>query len=135
MTEIPDDLKLVWGYLIHEGLYTDGEFSYFGGGFDSPHKYDPDAREAFLKNLLEEVKKHGVAWDASGIPEYREMSEFVGTDAPSERVDCIFGVLMLTNGQRYGLGVAKPANNILDALERLNDIGVVDNSKYINLFD
>lgn len=101
-----------WLYLVKHGQC--GTHSYYGG-FDydgtvidrmqkvllGEWKYDMwgmRSHEKIRTFALGEIKMYGVDWDKSEDPQSDYASQFVGTDAPSERKEVLRGRLVLKNG-------------------------------------
>lgn len=111
-----NELKFIWAYMITQGrLTTNGQFSYYGGGFDCPLGWgEVEKHREMIKKL---VKEHGVAWEATGVPEYRVYAEFSSTDHPSNEVETLCGNLVLTNGSIFKLGAKDVSKDVLDAVQ------------------
>jgi hypothetical protein len=111
--EQKEDLKRIWAYMVAEGELTTGEFSYYSG-FEGKYKYNITEMDKVRKAIIKDLNKHGVAWDASGVPDYVAYSQFVGTDSPSEQCECLIGILVLKNGQTFRLGVSDASDEYID---------------------
>ena len=110
-----EQLKYIWSYMVICGKLTDGTFSQYSGRFGYP-----SVKIVETKEIIEAINKHGIAWDATGIPEFRTYSEFVGTDCPNDSVDTLMGDLVLKNGQMFRLGVKEPETSYVDAVEQFH---------------
>lgn len=98
-------LKVIWAYVVDEGIITNGEWSYYGGHFEAPTRYKQSERDAERKAMRDAILQIGVAWDKLDVPEYQQRSEFVGTGNDSAQTDTLLGTLILNDGTTYMLGV------------------------------
>jgi hypothetical protein len=99
-------LKLVWAYIIENGVVTSGKWEYYAGGFECEYIYDYTKRENNRKALIEKVRQVGVDWTKTKSPESSMESCFEGTFSDSSDVETLLGTLYLKDGSEYLLGVA-----------------------------
>lgn len=112
-----EDLKKIWAYMVMKGSITTGEYNYYGG-FEGPYRHQSEKMNKFRKTMISELTEHGIAWDATDVPEYRTYSEFSGTNDPSENVECLMGTLVLKNGIMHKLGARHVSSEMLDLVQK-----------------
>lgn len=122
-----EQLKYIWAYMVSEGQVTTGEFGYYGGGWKGNNQYNYAARELERSQIIADINLHGVAWEATGVPEYRCENEFTDTNCPSEQCDCLLGTLVLRNGKMYTIGIRRTEPDYLAAVETFTTKTKVDN--------
>lgn len=106
MTEL-EVKQTCWAYLVEHGHPTTGRWSFYGGHWDhvEPRKEFNNAVQAEDRKLLvAEIKRVGVNWEATQMPEFDARSEFVGTGCDSSDTRTMIGLLALNNGKTVKLG-------------------------------
>ena len=106
MTEL-EVKQTCWAYLVEHGYPTTGRWSFYGGHWDhaDPRKqYDDSTYAEDRKLLIAQIKRIGVNWEATQMPEFDVRSEFVGTGSPSSDTRTMMGLLVLNDGKMVKLG-------------------------------
>lgn len=99
--------QVCWAYLIEHGNPTTGRWSFYGGRWNhaEPSKAYNDAVQAEDRKLLVAgIKRVGVNWEATEMPEFDVRSEFVGTDCEPNDTRTMIGLLVLNDGETVKLG-------------------------------
>jgi hypothetical protein len=102
-----DTKKFVWAYLVKNGVETDGEWNYYGGGFrlaNQKLEYGYVKYQERQNQIQAHIKSVGVDWDKTRMPESDVHYSFEGTFCDSSRSETLFGVLVLKDGTEYMLG-------------------------------
>lgn len=103
-----DAKKIVWAYMLENGYETNGEWSYYGSGYEPalgyPSKYDAKAMGAKKNALLEKVRTVGVDWKTTAMPEPRTQPLFNGTFNEATNAESLLGTLVLNDGTKYLIG-------------------------------
>lgn len=113
--------KIVWAFMLENGELTTGDWNYYTGyEYSDPKKqYCYSAIQEGRDNMINSIKKYGVNWDKTGIPEYEEHSYFVGTFQDSEECRCFVGTLYLNDGSEYKLGTREVSKAAMYAYNHL----------------
>jgi len=99
-------LKFVWAHMIERGKLTTGEWSYYGGDWESsPSTWKWEEVDAANKAFKEKVKSVGVDWDKTKEPESSMESAFTDTFHDSDTVETLLGTIVLKDGSEYLVGV------------------------------
>lgn len=114
-------LKIIWAFMLENGKVTNGEWSYYGGGYASEgndtYDYKKDAK--LKKQLIDEMKSHGVDWSKTGVPDYESHNSFAGTDEESSENECLLGDIYLNNANVFKLGTSEVSEAAKHAYESL----------------
>ena len=97
-------LKFVWAHMIERGHLTTGEWSYYAGDWEHPEG-DYENIDAANKQFREDVKKIGVDWNKTNLPESSTESAFTDTFNEVDHVEALIGSIVLKNGKEYLIGV------------------------------
>lgn len=99
-----ETLKFVWAYVIENGQLTNGEWSYYGSGWN---RIEGDYRivDKLNTEFKECVRTVGIDWEKTKHPEAEHNYTFDGTDNPSSEVESLLGTVYLKNGSHYLVGV------------------------------
>lgn len=110
--EVPESLKFVWAYLLEQGRPTNGNWSYYGSGWDHEMKYDYNhkTKKYRLTEIMDEirrrVKEFGIDWDRTQSPEVHNETLFEGTGHPSSRHEALLGRLyLLQHAESFLIGI------------------------------
>lgn len=134
-TQEPDLLKVVWAYVVEHGQVTDGEWNYYGCGWQVPRLQKPgtpyyyEDREATAR-ALKAVRDIGVDWDRTKMPESSTNSTFEGTDADSRRVESLLGTLVLKDGSDYVFGVDNSEKRFVEYVNEVK--GYIDDKTRVS---
>ncbi len=128
-----EQLKYIWAYMIAEGQRTNGDFSHYGGHWESDDDYyDTVARETNKNNIITQLNEHGVDWFQTGVPIFETRSEFVGTDESPDRIDTLLGTLVLKNGTKHTIGIEDAKEHYVDAIQAFLNNKKVKDIDYVN---
>lgn len=90
-----DDLtKAMWKVLLEIG----GEWSYYGGCFDTPRVFS-DGRMNKTASVRSHMVNCEINWKLTKAPDMTEFSEFCGTFNPSEKIEVLAGYLCCKCGE------------------------------------
>lgn len=106
MTEL-EVKQVCWAYLVEHGYPTTGRWSFYGGCWDhveARKQYDDSTHADDTQELVAQIKRIGVNWEATEMPEFDVRSEFVGTDCDSNDTRTMIGLLVLNDGTTVKLG-------------------------------
>jgi hypothetical protein len=118
--------KFVWAYMLQVGRITNGNWSYYGAGWDYGEKTDPP-----MEALRKKAKTSAIDWDKTKFPKAEEQSSFQGTFAEASRVETLLGTIYFKDGSGYRVGVGKAESRFKDYMESLRSI--LDDKKRITL--
>lgn len=116
-----DTLKFVWAYMIENGRITTGEWSFYGGNWQSAGQ---EWRESEKRNetFKEKVKKIGVDWGKTEAPISSAESAFTDSFHDAEQVETLIGTIVLNDGSEYLIGVSNAEHRFSNYAKLLSDL-------------
>lgn len=107
MAAVDESNKVVWAYMIEEGKLTNGEWSYYGGDWEShkPNSWKWEEIDRDNKAFKEKVKTVGVDWEKTQPPQSSLESAFTDTFHDADEVETLLGTIVLKDGSEYIVGV------------------------------
>lgn len=118
-------LKFVWAYMIEKGHVTNGEWSYYGSGWEYPEpvaKMTWTRQSKYTEDLRSKIREVGIDWEKTSIPIAEQQSCFNGTFAESDEVEALIGDLVLKNGERYKIGTNSSESRFSSYLQNLQHL-------------
>lgn len=116
--------KIIWAYMVLEGLPTNGDWSTYGGW----EPLNPKARYEWATQLKEReqmrfhIKAVGVDWGKTGMPDYVPRSQFAGSFSPADECDTLLGTLFLLDGKSYLIGVTNADGLYINLLQNIDEM-------------
>lgn len=95
-------MQQIWALMVHHGRPTNpkADWSYYGGDFDDV-RYDEHFMENRKKGFLDNMKRKGVNWDTTDVPEYRLESEFTDSFSAPTDIHVWTGYIATNDGSRH----------------------------------
>ena len=116
-----DTLKFVWAYMVENGRITTGEWSYYGGCWETLN-LEWDELEKRNDRFKAKVKKIGVDWEKTNAPISDTESAFTDTFHDADQVETLIGVIFLKDGSEYLIGVSNAEHRFSNYAKLLSDL-------------
>lgn len=107
MSKIDESTKVVWAYMVESGKLTNGEWSYYGGDWEThkPNSWKWEEIDEDNRKFREKVKKVGVDWGKTSPPVSSMESAFTDTFHDADEVETLLGTIVLKDGSSFMVGV------------------------------
>lgn len=107
MNKIDESIKMVWAYMVENGKLTNGEWSYYGGDWEThkPNSWKWEEIDKDNREFRDKVKKVGVDWEKTQSPKSSMENAFTDTFHDSDEVETLLGTIVLKDGSSYLVGV------------------------------
>lgn len=98
--------KLVWAYMVENGILTNGKWSYYAGNWERTTGWDWRESDREMAEFRSRLKSVGVDWSRTAPPESSLENAFTDTFSDSDSVETLLGTIVLKDGSEYIVGVS-----------------------------